>query len=141
MKKLIQSFSLSVDFYQRAHAMHWNVTGINFPVYHQFFATIYQEVYAVIDIFAEQIRATDNFTPSIHQALLQSTLPESENITGTKAFLMLKELDICNELVINSLNSAFNEATLADEQGLADFLSARIDAHKKHGWMIKSCLQ
>jgi starvation-inducible DNA-binding protein len=121
--------------------MHWNVTGINFPVYHRFFAKIYEEVYAAIDPFAEQIRAVDQFAPSIRQCLEQSTLPESEELSGSKEFLMLKELDICNELVLKSLNIAFDEATAAKEQGLADFIAARLDAHRKHGWMIKSCMK
>lgn len=137
MTSLIKSFNATVDFYQRAQAMHWNVTGINFPTYHEFFGTIYEEVYASIDTFAEQIRATDQFAPSFQQALAQSTLPESANYQGTKAILMLQELDVCNEILIKLLNEAFAEAN----QGLADFLAARIDAHNKHGWMIKSCLK
>lgn len=141
MKNLTKAFNATIDFYQRTHAMHWNITGIDFPSYHTFFGTIYLEVYASIDFFAEQLRACDVIAPSIQQAIAASTLPETANLHGTKAFLMLKELDLCNELILKLLNDAFNEATSKSNQGLADFISARIDAHNKHGWMIKSCLK
>ena len=141
MKNLTKSFNATIDFYQRAHAMHWNITGIDFPTYHTFFGTIYLEVYASIDIFAEQLRSCDVFAPSIQQAIAASTLPETANIQGPKAVPMLKELDLCNELILKLLNDAFTEATGKSNQGLADFISARIDAHNKHGWMIKSCLK
>jgi DNA-binding ferritin-like protein len=36
------------------------------------------------------------------------------------------------------LKNAYRLANDHDELGLANYLQDRIDAHKKHGWMIRS---
>jgi DNA-binding ferritin-like protein len=36
------------------------------------------------------------------------------------------------------LNLAFKLANELDKQGLVDYLAGRIDAHNKHGWMLRS---
>jgi DNA-binding ferritin-like protein len=36
---------------------------------------------------------------------------------------------------------SFHIAEQADEQGVADFIASRIDAHGKHGWMLRSILK
>ena len=58
-RALADSFVL----YFKAHAYHWNVEGINFPQYHDFFAELYQEIHAAIDPMAEQIRTLDAYAP------------------------------------------------------------------------------
>lgn len=130
----------SFEMYSRAHGMHWNVEGMFFPLYHEFFGTIYLEVYGAIDAFAEEIRAAGGYpgygTKWFHE---HNMLPQFDPINGTDVKKMLSELDMCNEIVIKSLNTAFALAEKEDNQGLMDFLAARLDAHKKHGWMIKSC--
>jgi len=54
---------------------------------------------------------------------------------------MLENLQQANQEVLDSLNKVFDLATSEKEQGLADFIGARIDAHKKHAWMIRSSLK
>jgi starvation-inducible DNA-binding protein len=140
IKTLNQALADSFEFYARAHGMHWNVEGTLFPLYHKFFGDIYLEVYGAIDIFAEEIRAaggyvgygTDHFSKS-------NVLPDTKQIMGSDLVAMLNELDMSNEIVLKSLNAAFSLAEKDNAQGLMDFLAARIDAHKKHAWMIKSC--
>ena len=136
MKALIKSFNLTVDFYQRAHSMHWNVVSPMFPMYHDFFDDVYQEVYSSIDTFAEQIRAVGEVAPSFAKALIDSSLPEQKDTQD--ATEMVKELQLCNTYVILSLNEAFKEASSASKQGLVNFLADRIDAHSKLDWMLKS---
>ena len=53
----------SFSFYLKAHYYHWNVEGIHFSQYHQFFAELYQEIHESIDQTAEQIRALDAYAP------------------------------------------------------------------------------
>ena len=36
---------------------------------------------------------------------------------------------------------AFHVAEQEDQQGIADFIASRIDAHGKHGWMLRSILK
>lgn len=136
MKSLIKAFNITVDFYQRAHSMHWNVVNPMFPMYHDFFGDVYQEVYSSIDTFAEQIRAVGEVAPSFAKALIDSSLPEQKDTQD--ATEMVKELQLCNNYVILSLNEAFKEASSASKQGLVNFLADRIDAHSKLDWMLKS---
>lgn len=56
-------------------------------------------------------------------------------------------LDLVNTMlsqntgVLDSLNKLFEEAVSAKQEGLVDFVAGRIDAHKKHEWMLKSFLR
>ena len=145
-QKLIDSlnlaFSNSFEFYTRAHGMHWNVEGMFFPFYHDFFATIYSEVYSAIDVFAEEIRSTGGYVGYGTQHFAKKNmLPETKQIMGTDVKAMLNELSISNAIVIKSLNAAFELAQTDNNQGLMNFLAARLDAHAKHAWMIDSCLK
>ena len=47
----------TVVFYFKAHSFHWNVTGSNFPQYHEFLGNVYEQVYGNVDRLAEEIRA------------------------------------------------------------------------------------
>lgn len=142
IEALNKSLANSIEFYSRAHGMHWNVEGMFFPVYHEFFATIYAEVYAAIDIFAEEIRAAGGYV-GYGTAFVSKTnmLPETKQIMSNEITEMLTELQMSNAIVLTSLNSCFQLAENDKNQGLVDFLAARIDAHAKHGWMIDSCLK
>jgi DNA-binding ferritin-like protein len=51
---------------------------------------------------------------------------------------MCFELSKDNEIILADLNVAFDLASEMKLQGLADFLSGRIDTHNKHAWMLRS---
>ena len=121
--------------------MHWNVEGMFFPVYHDLFGKIYEEVFEAIDPFAEEIRIAGGYVGYGSRHFADTNmLQESKNLVGTSVKEMVMELDMCNEIVIKSLDKAFMSAQEEHMQGLMDFLAARINAHKKHGWMLKSCI-
>lgn len=142
VESLNQALANSFEMYSRAHGMHWNVEGMFFPMYHDFFGNIYEEIYGAIDVFAEQIRAVDGYVGyGTEHFSKTNVLPETKQTIGAKAKDMLEELDMCNAIVLKSLNSAFALASKDGNQGLMDFLAARIDAHSKHGWMIKASLK
>lgn len=139
---LNQALANSFEMYSRAHGMHWNIEGMFFPLYHTFFADVYTEVYGAIDAFAEEIRATGTYVGYGTKFFSESNvLPDTKQLIGSEVKEMLRELDMSNEIVLKSLNVAFDLAQKDNLQGLMDFLAARIDAHKKHSWMIKSCLK
>lgn len=139
---LNQAFANSFEFYTRAHGMHWNIEGMFFPFYHDFFATVYTEVYGAIDVFAEEIRSAGGYVGyGTLEFSKKNMLPESKQIMGTDVKAMLNELSMSNAIVMKSLNAAFELAEADKNQGLMDFLAARLDAHAKHAWMIDSCLK
>jgi starvation-inducible DNA-binding protein len=53
---------------------------------------------------------------------------------------MLQRLIADNNTVINTLHVAYRLAESANEIGLSNFLQDREAAHKKHAWMLRSCL-
>jgi starvation-inducible DNA-binding protein len=123
--------------YFKAHAYHWNVEGMFFPQFHEFFGNLYEELHGAVDPIAEHIRAIDGYAPaSLSDIKSASVIAESMLITEPKQ--MISNLISDNNLVIISLMQAYQEAEKVSEIGLANFLQDRIDIHQKHGWMLRA---
>lgn len=125
----------------KAQNFHWNVEGPNFPQYHKFLDKLYNEVYGnTIDRTAELIRQLDSYTPgSIARYAELSQIQDQLKIP--RAELMMQELYEDNLKLLSMWKEAFHIAEEADEQGVADFVAGRIDAHSKHSWMLRSILK
>jgi DNA-binding ferritin-like protein len=54
---------------------------------------------------------------------------------------MVAELYQDNQRMVELLKEAFTCANDCNEQGIANFLAERIDAHGKHGWFLRSILK
>ena len=132
-KVLADTFAM----YLKAHNYHWNVEGSNFPQYHDFFGNLYQELHGSVDPIAEEIRALDAYVPGSLSRFLELTEIEDELSIPT-GVEMARRLMVDNQKVIMTLDVAFKLADELDQQGLADFIAGRLDAHKKHGWMLRS---
>ena len=130
----------SYAFVIKAQNFHWNVEGPDFPQYHKFLGDIYEEVYNnAIDQTAEYVRVLGSYTPgSIARFSELSQIPDQTKIP--RAELMMQELAADNQKILDMWKEAFHIAEEADEQGIADFIAGRIDAHGKHGWMLRSIL-
>jgi starvation-inducible DNA-binding protein len=132
-KVLADTFAM----YLKAHNYHWNVEGSNFPQYHDFFGNLYQELHGAVDPIAEEIRALDAYVPGSLSRFLELTEIEDE-LSIPNGVEMARRLIVDNQKVIMTLDMAFKLADELDQQGLADFIAGRLDAHKKHGWMLRS---
>jgi starvation-inducible DNA-binding protein len=132
-KALADTFAM----YLKAHNYHWNVEGANFPQYHEFFGNLYEELHGSVDPFAEEIRALDAYVPGSFSRFLELTDIEDE-LSIPSGVEMARRLLTDNQKVIATLDIAFKVADELDQQGLADFIAGRLDAHKKHGWMLRS---
>lgn len=127
--------------YFKAHSYHWNVEGINFSQYHDFFGELYEEVYGAVDGIAEELRALDSYAPiSINSLLAAGTVPEDQ-MKPSSISSMLSNLLTANAKTIESINKAFELAQQNNLQGLMNFLADRLDKHSKHAWQIKSSLK
>lgn len=125
----------------KAQSYHWNVEGMFFPMFHDFFGDIYNELSTPVDDIAERIRTIDGYAPiSIADILTAATVME-DVARPASTQMMLMGLESCNQEVINSLTKAFTLAEQENNQGLMDLLASRLDAHSKHAWMIKSTLK
>lgn len=125
----------------KAQLFHWNVEGPDFAQLHEFFGDLYAEVYDnSIDRTAEYIRTLNDYTPGSFERF-----SELSQISGQtkipRARLMIEELLSNNGQMMELLNETFAVAEQENQQGIANFIAERIDAHGKHGWMLRSFLK
>ncbi len=128
-------------FVIKAQNFHWNVEGPDFAQYHQFFGDLYSEVYEnTIDQTAEYIRTLDVYTPGSFERFGELSV-----ITGQtkipRAMLMIQELADDNTALLQILTQTFKSAVDENNEGIANFIAERLDAHNKHGWMLRSFLK
>ena len=140
VKAMKIAFSTEFSFYLKAHYFHWNVEGSDFLEYHELFGKIYEEVYGSIDAFAENIRKLGSYTPGSYTRLSMLTMIEDETNVLSKDE-MLSELLIDNDKVLRVMKLVYDLAEREGQHGLSNFLAERLDAHQKHGWMLRSSLK
>lgn len=126
--------------FNKAQSYHWNVEGMFFPQLHGFFGDLYQEVYGAVDPLAEQIRAMNQYAPRSIEEMYEDKTVDCKNLAKS-AKEMVSDLSQTNDQVLISLNILFKKLEELGEQGFLDFVASRIDAHKKHGWMLRSILK
>ena len=144
MDKLVNAlkiaFASEFSFYLKAHNFHWNVEGMHFQELHALFDTIYSEVLDSIDLFAENIRKLGAYTPaSFGRFSMLSQIDDESEILPPEA--MVAELLADSDKMAKLLKLTFDIATAAGEDGLANFLAERMDAHRKHSWMLRATLK
>ena len=127
-------------FVVKAQFFHWNVEGPDFGQYHKFFGKLYEDVYASLDPTAEYIRILDEYTPGSFERFQELSQIQGQTKVP-RARLMFTELLADNQTMIDLLNRCFQSAADARQEGIANFVAERIDAHGKHGWMLKSFLK
>ena len=129
------------SFIIKSQNFHWNVEGSNFSEYHVFFGDLYTEVYEnTIDRTAEFVRVLDEYAPGSLTRFQELSLIDDQTKIP-RARLMFEELLEDNQTLINHLNTTFASAAEEKHEGIANFIAERLDAHGKHGWMIRSYLK
>lgn len=134
---LKKAFADTYAFYVKAQNYHWNVTGPLFPMHHEFFGKIYEEVGGAIDTFAEEIRAQNAYAPGAFSRFSELSSIQDELLVR-KPEEMVETLYNDNNTVLISLKAARDVADKYSENGLVNFLEDRLDNHKKHAWMLRS---
>jgi starvation-inducible DNA-binding protein len=130
----------SFVFYLKAHNFHWNVEGPNFSEYHKFLDELNTEVFEnSIDRTAEFIRVLDQYTPGSLARFMELSIIQDQ-VKIPRAELMLAELYEDNLKILELLNAIFPLAN-EENQAIANYIAERIDAHGKHGWMLRSFLK
>lgn len=129
-----------VAFKMIAHGYHWNVKGAQFAEYHSLFGAIYEDADASIDPIAENILKLGYDAPfrlSDFQQLRE--LEEPALVPDTPA-AMAQSLHDLNEDIIAGYNEAYAASQSENQQGIANFLAERIDAHQKWAWQLRSSI-
>lgn len=126
--------------YLKAHGYHWNVEGPNFPQYHAFLDTFYNALFVQLDPIAEHLRALNSYAPgSLARMLELADIQEATNIPDGIA--MMRDLAADNDRFIMHLRAGIVAADGANEPAVGNFLQDILDAHQKHGWMLRSIIK
>jgi starvation-inducible DNA-binding protein len=97
-------------------------------------------VYDSLDTFAEQIRALGGYAPGSYQKFsMLSKIEDENNILDKTA--MTAELLQDSLKIVKILKITFQRSEEFSEYGFSDFVAGRIDAHRKHEWMLRSSLK
>lgn len=141
MEELIKSLKVAhatvFAFYLKSHFFHWNVEGPDFYQYHKLFEQIYQDVQESIDGFGEQIRTLDSYAPGSFERLGSLSKIHDETKIPTGA-VMIERLLADNETLMVALTETADLATKANNQGLVNFLGARLETHAKWSYFLRS---
>ena len=134
------AFASQFTFYLKAHFFHWNVEGVHFQELHSLFETIYTEVYGSIDDFAEKIRSLGAYAPGSNSrfSMLTQIADETEVVgPGEMVTELLEDADKMAKV----LKIVYDQAEANGEHGFSNFLAERMDAFKKHAWMLRASLK
>ena len=140
IEELKKVFASNYAFYLKAQYYHWNVEGPDFPQYHEFFGKIYEEVGTSIDSMAEHIRALDAYAPGSFSRLEELSAIEGDN-TIPSPLGMASNLQDDNDKMTQMLISVMKKAESVDRFGTANFIQDRVEAHRKHAWMLRATLK
>ena len=144
MDELIEQMKVSLAstfaFYLKAHGFHWNVEGANFPQYHEFLGDLWEETFGAVDPIAEHLRTLNSYAPASLARYSELSLIKDE-LNIPSAMSMMTKLSTDNSVIIDQLTKTQVLAEKNKKMGLANFLQDRIDAHEKHGWMLRSIIK
>lgn len=138
--KLTKLLGTTVVFKFFVQGAHWNVKGKDFNEFHDFFGEIYEDAEEATDELAELIRQLDYDAPFMLQDFLAvSACNPGECASDCMSFT--EEIARCNAVIIDCFKEAFDcAANVCNEQGIADYLAGRINAHMKLQWKLRATL-
>lgn len=125
--------------YLKTHKYHWNITGQDFYTLHLFFENQYQELWEAVDTIAERLRAINAYAPGSYSEFAQlTTIPDAATEVNPNS--MLSDLLTGHETIIQAAEMLIKDAETHNDPGTADFVTARLEAHQKQAWMLRSFL-
>jgi starvation-inducible DNA-binding protein len=130
----------SQSFAIKSQNFHWNIEGSNFPQYHEFYDTLYNDVNDTIDRIAEYIRTLDHYTPGSLQRYAELSVIKDQTRIPRAELMFRESLQDC-ELMTQLVVAMFNEATNENQQGIANFMAELQDLYGKKAWFIRSILK
>jgi len=144
MEQLIEQLKviLGTNFglYLKSHNYHWNVEGNDFPQYHLFLNTFYNEVFLQNDLIAEHIRYLDAYAPCSFSRFMELSAVE-DSTTVPDPLTMMITLKNDNDKYIVQLRAGIILAEQADEPAVSNFLQELLGAHQKKAWMLRSIIK
>jgi starvation-inducible DNA-binding protein len=119
---------------------HWNVEDPRFNDLHKFFEEQYELLSAAVDEIAERIRAVGGRTRATLKEFINSSQIREDIGSYPNADTMLGNLLYDHETIIKTLRKNINECQELNDEGTANFLTDKMEAHEKMAWMLRSFL-
>jgi len=129
-----QSFAI------KSQNFHWNIEGSDFPQYHEFYDTLYNDVNDTIDRIAEYIRILGHYTPGSLQRYAELTVIQDQTKIPRASLMFaetLQDIDKMLQLIL----PMFEQATAEQQQGIANYMAELQDLYGKKAWFIRSILK
>lgn len=127
-------------FSLKSRNFHWNIEGSNFPQYHQFYDSLYNDTYETVDKIAEYIRVLDGYAPASLTRYAELTIIQDQTKIPRAELMFVETLqDI--EKMIELVVGMFDIATQERQQGIANYLAELQDYYGKKAWMVRSILK
>ena len=124
----------------KSQQFHWCVEGSDFPQYHEFYDTLYNDVNDTIDKIAEYIRTLNHYTPGSLQRYAQLSVIQDQTKIPRAELMFVESFQDC-EKMIQLVVAMFDEATEEKQQGIANFMAELQDLYGKKAWFIRSILK
>lgn len=112
-----------------------------FPQFHEMLGEVYTDVYDQADRIAEYVRTLDQYTPASLTQFKELSIIADETSPVVDAEVIFKAMDEDNKKFIDLLKQVFASSQAENEQGIANFIAERLDAHGKLGWKIRSIIR
>ena len=122
-----------------AHGAHWNVKGVLFSQYHEFFGEIYEDYDNMIDPVAENIRKLDFDAPFTLPQFVADTEVDATFVGGDPVQLSLAVYK-ANEIVKGDVVETLECADELNEQGIYNFLADLQDRMSKWHWQLRAVI-
>ena len=119
---------------------HWNVEDPRFNDLHKFFEEQYELLSAAVDEIAERVRAVGGRTRATLKEFINSSQIREDIGSYPNAETMLGNLLSDHETIIKTLRKNINECQELNDEGTANFLTDKMEAHEKMAWMLRSFL-
>jgi starvation-inducible DNA-binding protein len=129
-----QSFAI------KSQNFHWNVEGSDFPQYHEFFNTMYEDVSGTIDRIAEYIRILGHYTPGSLTRYAELSIIQDQTKIPRAELMFAESLQDC-EIMLQLVTAMFDEAANENQHGIENYMAELQDLYGKKAWFIRSILK
>ena len=120
---------------------HWDVIGPQFRTLHTLWEEHYNALTISIDETAERVRMLGGYPLGTAAGFIEyGSLKEHPNDLPS-ADEMVSRLVQDHELVIRNLRKDIDTCSELHDEGTADFLTAKMEAHEEMAWMLRSFLE
>ncbi len=127
----------SLVLFVKTQGYHWNVTGPLFQPIHEMTEEQYRDLFDAIDVIAERVRALGKVAPmSMTDMISHTRLNEEDTLRSAQG--MIEQLISDNESLVRRLRETAALAAEANDGASEDLMNARMNAHEKAIWMLRS---